>query len=73
MQQLKHQMTMQQAGMALNPNLATRAGQQGGALQQAMFGPFGGWQGGLPGMGYGGYGLGGMQGMRGRSPSALYG
>lgn len=59
MGQLRHQMLMQ------NPVLMMGGlgGQQGGALQQAMFG-------GLPQAGLaGGYGT----GMRGRSPSALYG
>ena len=67
MQQLKHQMMMQQVGMAMNPKLAAQAkGRQGGALQQAMLGGLGGsnWQYGLGGGygygGYGGYGLGGL-------------
>ena len=59
MQQLKHQMLMQQAGMAMNPQAAQAKGQQGGALQQAMFGAPMQWQYGLGGgYGYGGYGLG---------------
>lgn len=71
MQQLKHQMMMQQVGMAMNPKLAAqaKAGQQGNVLQQAMFGGLGGWQYGLGGgYGYGGYGLGGGMGY-GRMPS----
>ena len=71
MQQLKHQMLMQQVGMAMNPKLAAQAqaGQQGGLLQQAALGGLGGgWQYGLGGgYGYGGYGLGGMG--YGRMPS----
>ncbi len=71
MQQLKHQMAMQQAAMAMNPKLAAQAqaGQQGGLLQQAALGGLGGgWQYGLGGgYGYGGYGLGGMG--YGRMPS----
>ena len=69
MQQLKHQMLMQQVGMAMNPKLAAQAGQKGGALQQAMFGGLGGWQYGLGGgYGYGGYGL-GSRGGYGMMPS----
>ena len=75
MQQLKHQMLMQQAGMAMNPRLAqqqAKGGQQGDALQQAMLGGLGGgWQYGLGGgYGYGGYGLGGMG--YGRMPSRYF-
>lgn len=64
---LRHQMAMRQAAMAMNPSAQAQAGQQGGALQQAMLGGLGGgWQYGLGG-GYGGYGLGGMG--YGRMPS----
>ena len=64
---LRHQMLMQQVGMAMNPR--AQAGQQGGLLQQAALGGLGGgWQYGLGGgYGYGGYGLGGMG--YGRMPS----
>ena len=64
---LRHQMAMQQAAMAMNPRAQAQAGQQGGLLQQAALGGLGGgWQYGLGG-GYGGYGLGGMG--YGRMPS----
>ena len=70
-QQMKWNMLQQQAAMAMNPKLVAQAqaGQQGGALQQAMLGGLGGgWQYGLGGgYGYGGYGLGGMG--YGRMPS----
>jgi len=68
MQQLKHQMMMQQVGMAMNPRAGQAKGQQPGtALPQAMFG--GGWQYGLGGgYGYGGYGL-GSRGGYGMMPS----
>lgn len=74
MQQLKHQMLMQQAGMAMNPRLAqqqqAKGGQQGDALQQAMLGGLGGgWQYGLGG-GYG-YGL-GSRGGYGMMPSRYF-
>ena len=56
---MRHQMLMQNPALMMGG----LGGQQGGALQQAMFG-------GLPQAGLaGGYGT----GMRGRSPSALYG
>ncbi len=59
MGQLRHQMLMQNPALMMGG----LGGQQGGALQQAMFG-------GMPQAGLaGGYGT----GMRGRSPSALYG
>lgn len=68
---LRHQMAMQQAAMAMNPRAQAQAGQQGGLLQQAALGGLGGglnWQYGLGGgYGYGGYGLGGMG--YGRMPS----
>ena len=68
-QQMKWNMLQQQAAMAMNPRAQAQAGQQGGALQQAMLGGLGGgWQYGLGGgYGYGGYGLGGMG--YGRMPS----
>ena len=73
MQQLKHQMMLQQVGMAMNPKLAAqaKAGQQGNVLQQAMLGGLGGsnWQYGLGGMGYGGYGGYGLG--RGYGPSRI--
>lgn len=67
--QLRHQMALQQAGMAMNPKLAAQGGQQGNLLRQAALGGLGGgWQYGLGGgYGYGGYGLGGMG--YGRMPS----
>lgn len=68
-QQMKWNMLQQQAAMAMNPKLAAQAqaGQQGGALQQAMLGGLGGgWQYGLGG-GYG-YGL-GSRGGYGMMPS----
>lgn len=61
--QLRHQLTLQQAGMAMNPKLAAQGGQQGNLLRQAALGGLGGglnWQYGLGGgygYGYGGYGL----------------
>lgn len=60
MGQLRHQMLMQNPALMMGG----LGGQQGGALQQAMFG-------GLPQAGLAGgyYGM----GMRGRYPSALYG
>ena len=63
--QLRHQLTMQQAGMAMNPRLPAQGnGQQGNLLRQAALGGLGGglnWQYGLGGgFGYGGYGLGGL-------------
>ena len=63
MGQLRHQMLMQNPALMMG-GLGGLGGQQGGALQQAMFG-------GLPQAGLAGgyYGT----GMRGRSPSALYG
>ncbi len=72
--QLRHQMTLQQAGMAMNPKLAAPGGQQGNLLRQATLGGLGeGWQYGLGGGygyggdgGYGGYGLG-----RGYGPSRI--
>lgn len=69
--QLRHQMTLQQAGMAMNPKLAAQGGQQGNLLRQAALGGLGeGWQYGLGGGygygGYGGYGLG-----RGYGPSRI--
>lgn len=71
LQQMQWNMLQQQAAMAMNPKLVAQAqaGQQGGALQQAMLGGLGGgWQYGLGGgYGYGGYGLGGMG--YGRMPS----
>lgn len=61
--QLRHQMALQQASMAMNPRLAqqqAKGGQQGNLLRQAALGGLGGglnWQYGLGG-GYGyGYGL----------------
>ena len=66
-QQMKWNLLQQQAGMAMNPHAQAQAGQQGGALQQAMMGGFGGgWQYGLGG-GYG-YGL-GARGGYGMMPS----
>ena len=71
LQQMRWNMLQQQAAMAMNPRAQAQAqaGQQGGALQQAMLGGLGGgWQYGLGGgYGYGGYGLGGMG--YGRMPS----
>ena len=69
-QHMKWNMLQQQAGMAMNPKQAAQAGQQGGALQQAMLGGLGGgWQYGLGGgYGYGGYGL-GSRGGYGMMPS----
>ena len=69
--QLRHQMALQQAGMAMNPKLAAQGGQQGNLLRQAALGGLGGgWQYGLGGGygygGYGGYGLG-----RGYGPSRI--
>ena len=66
---LRHQMAMQQAAMAMNPRVQAQAqaGQQGGLLQQAALGGLGGgWQYGLGG-GYG-YGL-GSRGGYGMMPS----
>ncbi len=65
MGQLRHQMLMQHPAIA-----GGGAGQQGGALQQAMLGGLGGgWQYGLGGgYGYGGYGL-GSRGGYGMMPS----
>ena len=67
LQQMKWNMMQQQYGMAMNPRAAqlAKAGQQGGALPQAMFGGLGAdWQYGLGGgYGYGGYG---------RTPSRLF-
>lgn len=72
-QQMKWNLLQQQAGMAMNPKLAAQAGQQGGALQQAMAGGLGGgWQYGLGGgYGYGGYGL-GSRGGYGMMPSRYF-
>ena len=73
--QLRHQLTLQQAGMAMNPRLAQQqanGGQQGNLLRQAALGGLGGglnWQYGLGGgFGYGGYGL-GSRGGYGMMPS----